>query len=39
MRSQSPEVNLKRRAGLFGDVGTGITNRVDAGNGTITLTW
>jgi hypothetical protein len=32
------EVNLKRRAGLFGDAGTGIANGVEAGNDTITLT-
>ena len=38
MRSQRPEVQLKRRAGLFGDVGIGITNGVESGNGKITLT-
>jgi len=38
MRSQRPEVNLKRRAGLVGDVGTGITNGVEAGIGTIAFT-
>ena len=38
MRSQRPEVQLKLRAGRFGDVGTGITNGVEAGIGTIAFT-
>jgi hypothetical protein len=38
MRSGRAEVRLKRRAELFGDVATGMTNGVQSGNGTITLT-
>jgi len=37
MRSELAEVRVKRRAGLVGDVETGMTNGVEAGNGTITL--